>query len=132
MRWDVQTLRLSFIPCKGFAIKSLTSHRQPHVPRSTALFSLLVAAVGGACLGHWMTQPAGTSAIVSIQLLFVLATFALTLVIQADFGETVQRWMSERYWVRALIWLAFGAALTAVISDLLELEFVAQFRNFRG
>ena len=113
-------------------MKSLTSRRQPNVPRSTALSSLLVAAVGGACLGHWMKQPAGTSAIVSIQLLFVLATFALTLVIQADFGETVQRWMSERYWVRALIWLAFGAALTAVISDLLELEFVAQFRNFRG
>ena len=54
------------------------------------------------------------------------------LVIHGDFGETVSRWIPERYWIQILIWLAFGAALTIVISDLPQQELAAQIRNFRG
>lgn len=113
-------------------MKSLTSRRQPHLPRSLALFPLLVVAVGGACLDDGMTQLASTCAIWSIQLPLVLSTCALILVIHGDFGETASRWIPERYWIQILIWLAFGAALTIVISDLPQQELAAQIRNFRG
>lgn len=95
-------------------MKSLTSHRQPHLPRSLALFPLLVVAVGGACLGAGMTQPASTCAIWSIQLPLVLSTCALMHVIHGDFGETVSRWIPECYWIQVFIWLVFGGALTIV------------------
>jgi len=38
----------------------------------------------------------------------------------------------ERYWIPIRIWLAFGTALTIVISDLPQQELAAQIRNFRG
>lgn len=113
-------------------MKSPTSHRQPHLPRSLALFPLLVVTVGGACLDDGMTQPASTCAIWSIQLPLVLSACALMPVIHGDFGETVSRWIPERYWIPIRIWLAFGAALTIVISDLPQQELAAQIRNFRG
>jgi hypothetical protein len=113
-------------------MKSLTPHSQPHVPRSTVLFPLLVVAVGGACLGDGMTHLASTCAIWSIQLPSVLSTCVLMLVIHGDFGETVSRWIPERYWIQILIWLAFGTALTIVISDLPQQELAARIRNFRG
>ena len=96
------------------------------------LSSLLVAAVGGASLGDWIALAPGASAVLPIQLLFVLSTFALTLVTHTDVGESVLQWMADRYWVRLLVWLAFGAAMGSVVWDLMQLEFVAQFRSFQG
>jgi len=115
-------------------MKSLTSHRQPHLPKSLALFPLLVVAVGvgGACLDDGMTRLASTCAIWSIRLPLVLSTCVLMHVIHGDFGETVSRWIPERNWIQLLIWLAFGGALTIVISDLPQQELAAQIRSFRG
>jgi len=67
-----------------------------------------------------------------MQLLFVCTAFALTLVIHTDFGEDVLRWMAGRYWVRLLIWVAFGMALGSAMWELLQLEFASQFRGFKG
>jgi len=113
-------------------MKVLRSHGPTQVPTSTVLCSLLVAALGGATLGVLNAHGSGPTLAAPMQLLFVCTAFALTLVILTDFGEDVLRWMAGRYWVRLLIWVAFGMALGSAMWELLQLEFASQFRGFKG
>lgn len=109
-----------------------TSQNPVQLPRSMLMGAALVAAVAGGSVGVWLASAPGGFTGIPVQLLWLACSYALTLLLHADHGEDVWRWMAGNYWVRLLVWVAFGAALGTTLWDLLRLEFVAQMRGFRG
>lgn len=113
-------------------MRTRTSRNPLRISTSMVVGASLMAAAAGGSVGAWLASGPVEATGMAMRLLGLCSAYALTLLLHTEHGEDVWRWMAGNDWIRLLVWVAFGAAITTTLWDLLRLEFVAQMRGFRG